>query len=628
MDRNELLDIINSCYAELKDFQKATVENIYKKLYIEKQKRHLVADEVGLGKTIVAKGLIAKAMEHHLNSSRKNDPFRVVYICSNQALTGQNLKKLNIFKKQEFLETNKGRLIFQAFKPENNELFQVSSLTPSTSFRLIKGTGISEERKLIWMILSRYEVFSKGRNNGLKLALLGNIEKQYIDYWKGTLDIYYKENIKKLRSDVFARFKHLVAKELIDLETWYFKPIKKELGLKGKKSLQEILITYSELLRANNVKNYEGPIRLLGTLRKLLTNVCLDFIEADLYILDEFQRFKDLITSDEEKISEATIIAQKVFSSERAKVLMLSATPFKPYTNSIDADFDDDHHKEFKDVLSFLFINNTEKLTEYDQNRKLFFKLLRRPEEINEIGILSKNKLEQLYREVMSRTERLLVSDDKNTLLKNTTISVGLKKEDILNFIETDKIIVKLNEVLQKRNQTLVDFSKSAPCPLSFMDQYKVKEDLRNCTRRNKELQKLLIKHTDAWISLDRIQYYKPLVEIPNGNIRELMQHVINNGMWKHLWLSPSLPYYDPNGSFEDSMNNSKVLVFSKWRMVPRLIASIISYESERLSIGNPKLKADGIKQYTPDFYSSQDKEKNKKICICIHSPRVPKKSE
>jgi len=97
MDKKEILRIVDSAYLELKDFQCTTVEYVFNKLYRENYNKHLVADEVGLGKTIVAKGIIAKAMERHINSSRKNKPFKVIYICSNQALTGQNLKKAQHF---------------------------------------------------------------------------------------------------------------------------------------------------------------------------------------------------------------------------------------------------------------------------------------------------------------------------------------------------------------------------------------------------------------------------------------------------------------------------------------------------------------------------------------------------
>jgi len=626
MERKEITKIINACYSELKDFQLATVENIYHKLYIENKNRHLVADEVGLGKTIVAKGLIAKAMEHHMNSPKKNKPFKVVYICSSQALTGQNLRKLNIFKKKEFIEKDKGRLIFQAFKSSNDEIFQVSSLTPSTSFRLVSGTGRADERKLIWMILSDYEIFKRGkRKNGLKLTLLGNKaseryfknknkekekRKKDIQDWKDELDNYKDEKIKTLRPQVKPKFKEAVSKEKIDLEISYFKEIRNELGLKGKVNLQEIIIKYSELLRVDNVKNYKGPIRILGKLRKLLTEVCLDFMEADLYILDEFQRFKDLITSDEERITEATVIAQKVFNTSHVKILLLSATPFKPFTTRIDADFEEDHHKEFTDVLTFLFNSQKEKLIDYEINRKAFFDYLRRPEEINEVNTNEKTILEQLYREVISRTERLLVSDDKNTLLKNTASFVELKKEDILNFIETDKIIQKLIEISQKSNQTLVDFSKSAPFPLSFMEKYKVKEDLATYSKNSKELKQTIKKYNYAWVDTKRIHEYKPLGEIPNGNMRELFKHSLTKGMWKQIWLAPCLPYYELEGSFKEAKNNSKVLIFSKWRMVPRTIASMISYEAERLTIGNSKLHVEGGVQYTPDYYPNERKKR------------------
>ena len=43
---------------KLKDFQKATVEHIVNIFKSKKQRRVLLSDEVGLGKTIVSKGVI------------------------------------------------------------------------------------------------------------------------------------------------------------------------------------------------------------------------------------------------------------------------------------------------------------------------------------------------------------------------------------------------------------------------------------------------------------------------------------------------------------------------------------------------------------------------------------------
>ena len=83
-------------FSGLKDFQKATVERVFA-LFTDQQSprcRVLVADEVGLGKTLVAKGIIAKTALYH---QQNNDPiFKVVYVCSNQSIAGQNLAKLKI----------------------------------------------------------------------------------------------------------------------------------------------------------------------------------------------------------------------------------------------------------------------------------------------------------------------------------------------------------------------------------------------------------------------------------------------------------------------------------------------------------------------------------------------------
>ena len=55
----------------------------------------LVADEVGLGKSVVAKGLIARLLEKHLRKPTDEfKPFRVTYICSQLALAIENRQKL------------------------------------------------------------------------------------------------------------------------------------------------------------------------------------------------------------------------------------------------------------------------------------------------------------------------------------------------------------------------------------------------------------------------------------------------------------------------------------------------------------------------------------------------------
>lgn len=79
----------------LKPFQRATVNYVFRRLFTDAQTtaQFLVADEVGLGKTMVARGVIAKAIQE---LTGKVDRIDVVYICSNQAIAEQNIKSLNV----------------------------------------------------------------------------------------------------------------------------------------------------------------------------------------------------------------------------------------------------------------------------------------------------------------------------------------------------------------------------------------------------------------------------------------------------------------------------------------------------------------------------------------------------
>ena len=81
--------------ASLKDFQRNTVEYAFERLWGEDDpvKRFLVADEVGLGKTMVAKGLVAKTVEHLWDTDKRID---IVYICSNSQIARQNLSRLKV----------------------------------------------------------------------------------------------------------------------------------------------------------------------------------------------------------------------------------------------------------------------------------------------------------------------------------------------------------------------------------------------------------------------------------------------------------------------------------------------------------------------------------------------------
>ena len=140
----------------LKPFQQATVEAAVRVLMAPRgPKRFLVADEVGLGKTVVAQHVIARMMK------KVSRPLRVFYVCSNLTIAAQNrrnlLKVLPVAEEREAACCNVDRLtLLLAEDPPKHKGLQLYTLTPDTSIPMRKGKrrdGRQEERALIFALL-------------------------------------------------------------------------------------------------------------------------------------------------------------------------------------------------------------------------------------------------------------------------------------------------------------------------------------------------------------------------------------------------------------------------------------------------------------------------------------------
>ena len=135
----------------LSDFQLATVDYIDHRFYEDGQNRMLVADEVGLGKTWIAKGVIAKAFERWAKEKEHQKPYlNVYYICSNKQLAAQNLSKVNFTGDKRCILSQVDRISLLALKPNySNVPLHIFSLTPDTSFTEKSVFGIKSERAII-----------------------------------------------------------------------------------------------------------------------------------------------------------------------------------------------------------------------------------------------------------------------------------------------------------------------------------------------------------------------------------------------------------------------------------------------------------------------------------------------
>ena len=347
---NRLDEIEETVMDELKDFQRATVERI-DYLYRHGQNRILVSDEVGLGKTLVARGTIAKFAK--LRRDEGDNLVKVVYICSNATIAEQNLDKLRIVNELRPENTHSSRLSMQhlnIFNQENdqnvlNRYIQLIPLTPETSFKVSNSQGTMNERALMLAILRRLPTFRQWQKQ------LNEIFRFGVHYWEGSKN-YYENQVnlcnEKSNGDYLEYMTKEVSKQLSEIRF-------------GEKSL---LLSLKDLCR--KIKK-EGLVKreakpFIVRLRIMFADISLNKLEPDLIIMDEFQRFKYLLSSD--RNSEMDRLVNKFFNSEDMRILMLSATPYKMYStlDEIDEDQIDAHYSEFFNVMDFLNVCKRERI--------------------------------------------------------------------------------------------------------------------------------------------------------------------------------------------------------------------------------------------------------------------------
>lgn len=581
---NKLYDIEQNIMSGLKDFQKATVNRI-DHLFRNGQRRVLVSDEVGLGKTLIARGTVAKLAV--MQKETGDNLVKVVYICSNAAIAEQNLNKLRITSELRTESMNSSRLSMQhlnIFKQENdkellNSYIQLIPLTPATSFNTTSGAGIVSERALIFAILKRIPELLPYIKELDKM-----LEADAYKSWQGEKDWYEKEVLtcgeRYISETVFA------AKNLL-------------LESQDESTLLDKLIEVCKSVRQGTAQNRDIT-RIIQSLRVLFSKISLDKLEPDLVVMDEFQRFKYLINSDPE--SETGMLANKFFSSNNVRMLLLSATPYKMYSTleEIDDSQVDEHYSEFLDVMNFLNIGQGEQ----DSFKTVWNEYSVKLKELT-VGdttvLAAKAAAEDAMYSKVCRTERISATENADIIDDNSVKTpVDVLEQDIKSYISAQKLLDEIGAPFR----VPVDYIKSTPYLMSFMRDYQLKRYIENYFKKNpNEANK--VNKDGLWINRTKIDNYE---NIPSGNARleVLKQHALANNAELLLWVPPSKPYYTPGAKspYKNVENFSKVLVFSAWEMVPRMIASMVSYEAERKTVG--KLAKNTAEKDVHYFYSGE----------------------
>ena len=158
--------------AALSDFQRATAQHAFRRLYLDEDssRRFLVADETGLGKTHVAKEVIALTLEHlqRVDHVKRID---IVYVCSNADIARQNIRKLTISGSESpSFATRLSLLITQPDvltpAPGEGKPATFVAFTPATSFQFGLQMGTARERAVLYLLLRDHLGLRGGTGDG------------------------------------------------------------------------------------------------------------------------------------------------------------------------------------------------------------------------------------------------------------------------------------------------------------------------------------------------------------------------------------------------------------------------------------------------------------------------------
>jgi len=520
--------------ASPKPFQNATVEAALR-AFRRRNARFLVADEVGLGKTVVAQQIMLRMMD------AKSGPLVVFYVCNSLSIAAQNRRKLLEILPDDERTTahcSVDRLtLVPLYDPPSHPKLNLYTLTPETSIPIRKNRrrdGRQEERALVHCLVKRlWPRLLRGRRRHL---------------FRRNAETYWCRVVRSQRQRIKGNGRLVRA---------FYESVRKEFQLKKGQHVLPALL------------NIDDDLDLIARMRNALAASAIEGLSPDLVIFDEFQNFRDILSSE---IDDA---ARRVIERLRGEgggistaLLLLSATPYRLYTRNRDVDIGISHHEEFFDLVEFLYEGDAAAKAKRRRCQELFAALQTaiRRSELDIAGAEElREKIQRLLRPIMSRTERASHHDGWSEH-STSHLAAPLLAEDIRVYRHFSQSIEHW------QTGTAVPYWTSIPLPAQAMGpRYKAWKEAKKGDAGN-SLPKLTRGMRDAFVSMDRI---------PHPKMRALLE-TLDYDARLLPWLQPSVAWWPLKRRWlRADRHPGKVLVFSRFRAVPQAIASLVSYAVE-----------------------------------------------
>ena len=518
---------------QIKPFQQATVRRVLKAFRSGRRyRRFLVADEVGLGKTVVAQEVIRELTKY------RQGPLVVLYLCSNLSIAAQNRRKLLEVLPEEEREAatcHVDRLtLVEAYEQPTHDKLHLYTLTPDTSIPM-RGSrrrdGKQEERALIQALMERVFPAAFNEFTAETFQLKARV------YWG-----YYLEKSRKVASDTA-------------LQRAFRDSVRKEFGLPIGGHLNPV------------IRQLE-PLELVAHLRNALAASAIEKIKPDLVIFDEFQRFRDmLVQSDDAAVERVLGRLRGELSDSPPALLLLSATPYKLYARRSEEGGGQSSREDFFDLIYRLYGATGQARERSDRCAALFSIFedeLRKGKPDSEAARTAREEIERILSEVMARTER---SSHENGWDNNKTeqIPAQLAGSDLAVYKHLSRSISEAHRAGS------VPYWTSIPMPMQTMGtQYVAWKGASDITPAN----------TPGLNEAMRNRYKKPKAW-PHPRLRALQDKFPPERLIPP-WMAPSCPWWSLKGPWrKENSQPTKALLFSRFRAVPQAVAATLSYDLE-----------------------------------------------
>jgi len=526
--------------ASSKPFQKATIAAATQALRgANPLRRFLVADEVGLGKTVVARDTLAALCE----KARK---FTVYYISSGHKVADQNKTELLRFLDEEAADaalSKIDRVGLIPFEQKRAGSLRLYAFTPLTSFsgtkRLYGGKAV--ERAFIKLLLD--EIYP---------GLTDAFPKNFIEHGATTGWRWAVAEAQEKYAHASSGFK-----------TAYGRALRSEFGTPARDAIAKM---------ANDSTISDG--HTIGLMRKALAQAALDSAMPHLVILDEFQCYRELLDAGADNPLARQLLHGKD-GDTAPPILLLSATPYRFYAERWETGAGAAPHIELFDLIAFLGGADIRAKAETQFRRfgDLLHLIGRLPVESRQPAIAEaetiKHDLEALLTPLMSRTERPAVREGKEPPPK----PVRIEPHDL------DVYRHFTNGVDEKLRTSTIAYWLSVPLPAqSLGERYQITRDRDFPATRS--VPRLGVT---TWSKPPRDGW-------GSAKLRALSEIVSTEGL-ALPWMLPSLAWWDVAGPWAKVDQPQKMLIFSRFRATPQSVAALVSLEVERTFVAKPSLR-------------------------------------